>query len=201
MSLIIGPFKYVNHFNKDRYFKREVTCEIFQTWIQTWRNSHVIFKFTVESHLICMLKSSCETHVRIHRFDSHVDLRLRDLVRVGSNGGHHMGNWVTGPAGTSDLSVLNIWKKDALLKTFNSSLSQRCRKVSDMPAKPVKFARVWQKLLKYWTKCLTGSSNSVFVKCANRSQHQSGGWAQFIQVFSENNLVRTGVIRVYAYKN
>ena len=31
MSLIIGPFKYVNHFNEDRYFKRDVTCEIFQT--------------------------------------------------------------------------------------------------------------------------------------------------------------------------
>ena len=42
---------------------------------------------------------------------------------LGSNGGHHMGNWVTGPAGTSDLSVLYIWNKDPLLNTFNSSLS------------------------------------------------------------------------------
>ena len=57
---------------------------------------------------------------------------------------------------------------------------QRCRKVSDMPAKLVKFACVWQKLLKYWSECLMGSSNLVFVKCANRSHHQSG---------AENNLV------------
>ena len=36
-------------------------------------------------------------------------------------------------------------------------LLQRCRKVSDMPAKPVKFARVRQKLRKYRSKCPTCS--------------------------------------------
>ena len=48
---------------------------------------------------------------------------------------------------------------------------QRCRKVSDMPAKPIKFARVRQKLRKYRSKCPTCSSNVVIVKCANRSNH------------------------------
>ena len=45
-----------------------------------------------------------------------------------------------------------------LLMTPHSGFleGQRCRKVSDMPAKLVKFARVWQKLLKYWSECLTG---------------------------------------------
>ena len=40
-----------------------------------------------------------------------------------------------------------------------------------MPAKPIKFARVRQKLRKYRSKCPTCSSNVVFVKCANRSNH------------------------------
>ena len=43
--------------------------------------------------------------------------------------------------------------------------------MSDMPAKPIKFARVRQKLRKYRSKCPTCSSNVVFVKCANRSNH------------------------------
>ena len=54
---------------------------------------------------------------------------------------------------------------------FVVAIQQRCRKVSDMPAKPVKFARFRQKLRKYWSKCRTCSSNVVFVKCANRSNH------------------------------
>ena len=48
---------------------------------------------------------------------------------------------------------------------------QRCRKVSDMSAKPIKFARVRPKLRKYRSKCPTSASNVVLVKCANRLNH------------------------------
>ena len=35
-------------------------------------------------------------------------------------------------------------------------IRQRCWKVSDMPAKLIKFACVWHQLLKYGSECLTG---------------------------------------------